>query len=61
MTTNRNNNRVDLYITTEDKTRLKAKAAKLGFSLSSLLVEAALNYEPNCQQLNDKDLEVPKQ
>jgi type II secretory pathway component HofQ len=61
MTTNRNNNRVDIYITTENKTRLKAKAAKLGFSLSSLLVEAAFNYEPDCQQLNDKESEEPKQ
>ena len=61
MTTNRNNNRVDIYMAIEDKTRLKVKAAKLGLSLSNLLVIAALNFEPGYKSPSDKESEVPNQ
>jgi hypothetical protein len=60
MTINRNTNRVDIYMAIEDKTRLKVKAAKLGLSLSKLLVIAALNFEPGYKPPSVKESEVPK-
>jgi len=44
MTTNRNTNRLDIYIPLTYKVYLREKANRLGISLSSLLVRAALEY-----------------
>jgi len=52
MTTNRNKNRADIYMSVDDKIKLIKKAHRLGVSLSSLLVQAALDYgEPRRSEL----------
>lgn len=45
MTTNRNTNRIEIYIPLEIKIELRKKASKMGLSFSKLLIESALNYE----------------
>ena len=40
----RNVNRLDIYVTPHVKAKLRRKAKKLGLSVSSLMVTAALEY-----------------
>ncbi len=37
-------NRIDIYVQPRSKTKLRRKANKLGISVSSLMVKAALEY-----------------
>ncbi len=50
----RNLNRIDIYVIPHVKTKLRRKAKKLGLSVSSLMVKAALEYPVN-NEVNKDD------
>ncbi len=51
----RNVNRIDIYVIPRVKAKLRRKANKLGLSISSLMVKAALGYTFDNEVLeNDK-------
>ena len=49
----RNVNRLDIYVTTPVKAKLRRKAKKLGLSMSSLMVKASLEYTVKNEVKND--------
>ena len=57
----RNLNRVDIYVIPRVKAKIRRKANKLGISVSSLMVRAALEYNVNNEvNKNDEKQEKPR-